>query len=283
MRSSQMKKGGFDYPLSILLLLLASASVVILMLMNKILFNVFPRNLCTSLLSTIPKIGNMRLPTNYRGIQIQPLLANLYDRIICNRLLSWVKVNIEQTAFQKGKSTIDQIFLLHLIISQIKESNLTLYIGFFDLSKAFDRVSRFLLLKQLLKLGIGIVMFNSIKSMYSVTRCVLKGFGKSSDVFDTYTGIKQGACSSVILFIVFLDDIIDNLKRFCNVEPILNDLHCLLHADNTLLISTNRDQFTHKCNVLLKLLADKKMKLNYSKSGYMIINGGPSDLNISEN
>ena len=114
--------------------------------------------------------------------------------------------------------------------------------------------------------------------MYSVTRCVLKGFGKLSDVFNTYTGIKEGACSSVILFIVFLDDIIDNLKRFCNVEPILNDLHCLLHADDTLLISTNRDQFTHKCNVLLKLLADKKMKLNYSKSGYMIINGGPSDL-----
>ena len=69
----------------------------------------------------------MRLIDNYRGIQIicvlliirevQPLLPNLYDRIICNRLLRWAKINDEQTAFQKGKSTIDQIFILRIIMS----------------------------------------------------------------------------------------------------------------------------------------------------------------------
>ena len=58
-------------------------------------------------------------------------------------------MNPEQTSFQKNKGTIDQIFLLRLIISLIRYHKLPLYIGFFDLSKAFDRVSRFLLLKSL--------------------------------------------------------------------------------------------------------------------------------------
>ena len=246
--------------------------------MNTILFDKFPVNLCTSVLTAIPKSGNLNLANNYRGIQMQPLLANLYDRISSNRLMRWEKINNEQTAFQKGKSTIDQIFILRIIISLIKGSNLTLYIGFFDLSKAFDRVSRYLLLKQLLKLGIGSVIFNSLKSIYSVTRCVLIGFGKLSEVFETFTGIKQGASSSVILFIVFLGDIIDHLKQHCIVEPILNDLHCLLHANDTLLLSTNREHFTKKCNLLLNMILDKKMKLNYTKSGFMIINGKSNDL-----
>ena len=171
----------------------------------------FPLDLCNSLLTALPKAGNLRLSDNYRGIQMQRLLTNVYDRIICNRLLLWAKISSEQTA-RKGKGTIDQIFLLRVIISMIKYNRTVLYVGFFDLSKAFDRVSRYLLLKQLVKLGVGSVMFNAIRSMYMVTRCVLKGFGKLSEVIEMHTGIKQGASSSVILFIIFKDDIVQTLK-----------------------------------------------------------------------
>jgi hypothetical protein len=154
----------------------------------------------------------------------------------------------------------------------------TLYVGFFDLSKAFDRVSRYLLLKQLVKLGAGSVLFHSLKSIYSVTRCVLKGFGKLSEVFETHTGIKQGASSSVILFIIFMDDMIDHLKENCLIEPILKDLHCLLHADDTLVLSTDRQLFIQKCNCLIEKIVAKKMSLNYKKSGYFIINPGADDI-----
>ena len=276
--SKQMKKGGYDFPITCLMLLMSTIGGVVLLLMNTILFGNFPSRLCTSLLSAIPKSGNLRSTDNYRGIQMQPLLANIYDRIICNRLIRWAKINDEQTAFQKGKSTMDQIFLLRTIISLIQANGKVLYVGFFDLSKAFDRVSRYLLLKQLVKLGVGSVIFYSLKSIYSVTRCVLKGFGKLSEVFETHTGIKQGASSSVILFIIFMDDIIDNLKENCLIEPILKDLHCLLHADDTLVLSTNRELFIHKCNQLIDTIVEKKMSLNYKKSGYFIINGGAVDI-----
>ena len=93
-----------------------------------------------------------------------------------------------------------------------------------------------------------------------------------------YTGIKQGAASSVILFIALLDDIIDTLKERCESEPLLNDLHCLLHADDTLLLSTNRVLFVNKCNTLIELFQEKKMSLNYKKSVYMLINGKRDDI-----
>ena len=152
---------------------------------------------------------------------------------------------------------------------------MTLYVGFFDLSKAFDRVSRYLLLKSLVKMGIGSVILEALKCMYYSTRCVVKGFGKLSKVFNTYTGIKQGASSSVILFIAFMDDIIDILKEKCVQEPLLNDLHCLLHA---LTLSTSRELFITKCNILIAAFEKKKMSFNFKKSGYFIINGKCKDI-----
>ena len=93
-----------------------------------------------------------------------------------------MKINNEQTAFQKGKSTIDQIFMLRLIIALIKHQKQTLYIGFFDLSKAFDRVSRYLMLTSLIKMGVGSAILEAMKCMYPSTRCILKGFGKLSEI-----------------------------------------------------------------------------------------------------
>ena len=130
--ANTMKKGGYDYPLTVLQLLMSSTLSLLLLLLNMILFNGFPSKLWISLLSIIPKAGNLRLPTNYQGIQMQPLIANLFDIILANRLIRWVKVNYEQIAFQKGKSTLDQIFILRMLTALIKSKNIVLYIGFFD-------------------------------------------------------------------------------------------------------------------------------------------------------
>ena len=169
--------------------MLSCIAPTILYLLNIMFFNGFPLKLCNALLSVLPESRNLLLPKNYRGISMLPLVANLYDRIIANRLMKWVKINPEQTAFQKGKGTVDQIFLLSLIIGLIKDNKMPLFIVFLDLSKAFDKVSRFLLLKISVKMGICNVMLQSLKSLYSTTRCTLKCFGKLSDVLQTYTGI----------------------------------------------------------------------------------------------
>ena len=266
------KKGGYDYSLSVLQLFTGILLPFITLLLNSCFFVSYPNELALSILCAIPKKGNLRLLTNYRGIQLQPLLALIYDRIIHNRLLLWAKFCVEQSAFQKGRCTTDQIFLLRTIIALIRHSKKSLFIGFFDLSKAFDKVSRALLLKSLLKLGIGSVMFYAIKSVYSVTKCVLKAGDKLSETFRTYTGIKQGAPSSVILFLIFMDEFIVLLREKCIAENVIGTLHILLHADDTVVISTTRELFISKCNTLLAAFKEKKMSINAKKSGFMVIN-----------
>ena len=59
-----------------------------------------------------------------------PARGALYDRILTNRLNQWIGVEEEQTAFQKGKSTIHQLFTLRILIALAYQSNITLYIVF---------------------------------------------------------------------------------------------------------------------------------------------------------
>ena len=94
-------------------------------------------------------------------------------------------------------------------------------------------------------------MCSCLLEAIKANRCILKSFGKISDVFRTFSGIKQGAPSSVILFIIFMDDVIVSLKDKCINEFLIGNLHALLHADDTLVFSLNRDMFIEKCNILI--------------------------------
>ena len=101
--------------------------------------------------------------------------------------------------------------------------------------------------------------------------------GETSDPFQTYTGIRQGAPSSVFLFILFIDDLITYLKANCVGEPLIGLMHCLLHADDTAVISTDREFFIKKCNIMTQYMNDNSLSLNMSKSSDMIINGKPNN------
>ena len=108
----EMKKGGFDYNLNILKLLVLIMSPLLLLFFNIMFYISYPVSLARSLLSAIPKKGNLSLPENFRGVQMLSALSALYDRIITIRLRKWCGMNnivsYAQSAFQKGNSTYHQ-------------------------------------------------------------------------------------------------------------------------------------------------------------------------------
>ena len=124
-----LKKSGYDYALPIINILISSFSLTLLMLMSFMFYVSYPFSLSLSLLSLIPKTGNLALPTNYRGVQMMNSSASLFDRIITNRLKLWPNFNIDQTAFQKGKSTLLHILNVRILIEVAKKKHITLYIG----------------------------------------------------------------------------------------------------------------------------------------------------------
>ena len=107
----------------------------------------------------------------------------------------------------------------------------TLCIGCFDIEKAFGKVSIYILFKKLIAYGIGYIMLNALKTIYNNTSCIL-------NIQQKYQ--RQSASSSSLLFVIFIYDFVEFIRKKYDPELLIESLHCLLHAGDALLICTIR-------------------------------------------
>ena len=135
----------------------------------------YPEN--WSLGYTIPifKGGDPHSPKNYRGITLNNIVAKVYSQVLLNRLTDWTEKyqNISDCQFagyQKGKSTVDCIFIFHSILSKVIYSGQKLYSVFIDYEKCFDTINRRILWQKLLAEHVSSKMINAIKAMYATVR-----------------------------------------------------------------------------------------------------------------
>ena len=70
-----MKKGGYDYGINVLQILVSMMSPLLLLPFNIMFYVSYPVSLARSLLIVLPKKGDLALAMNYRGIQMFELLA----------------------------------------------------------------------------------------------------------------------------------------------------------------------------------------------------------------
>ena len=87
--------------------------------------------------------------------------------------------------------------------------------------------------------------------------------------FELFQGY-QGATSSSNLFLAFMDDLILHLKTKCTAEIIIGDFHSLLHAYDTVLLSTSPQTFVNKWKEMVRFFSEKKLSSNIGKSRFMI-------------
>ena len=91
----------------------------------------YPQSWGEGIITPIFKKGDTNDPQNYRGITLINILAKIYSQILLNRLRKWSEENDKicknQYGFQKGKSIVDCIVILHSVISKVLNSGNKLY------------------------------------------------------------------------------------------------------------------------------------------------------------
>ena len=155
---------------------------------------IYPLEWALARMFMIFKKGERLSPSNYRGISIINSIAKLYDMVLNNRFIQWYKPRPEQAGAQKGRGCEEQILTLRLLISIARKTGKTLYIGFVDFCKAYDKVVRSLLLTKLANAGCGATYLHAIaRTMQGTKSCIGK------DSFMSSLGVRQGGATSCSL------------------------------------------------------------------------------------
>ena len=130
------------------------------MLFNRcISSNTFPKQWSDVSIVPIYKAGVRGDPANYRPISLVSTTAKIYMSILQRRPAEWAATNQvikhEQTAFQPGMGSAEQIFILSSLIHDIRNKpGQQVCAMFADLKKAFDSVNHARLWAKLRLLGV---------------------------------------------------------------------------------------------------------------------------------
>ena len=202
---------------------------------NSVLTGKYPSKLKHAKIIPIFKDGDETDPSNYRPISLLSLFNRLFEKVMYNRLKSYVELNgllyNGQYGFRENMSTQHAILdIVNSIQSNMDNKLFTCGI-FLDFKKAFDTVDHSILLRKLYHYGIrGPVneWFSSYLNGRVQTTQIDKQISSKRNVL---TGVPQGSVLGPLLFLIYINDIYNSSKK----------LSFYLFADDTNLLYADKD------------------------------------------
>jgi hypothetical protein len=218
-------------------------------------------------------------PNNYRGITITGRIGKVFNRVLSLRLDKFLQdhniIHESQIGFTKKARTADHMFVINCLINKYCSSkDGRLFACFVDLKEAFDTVIHVGIKIRLLDIGVGSLFYNIIKQIYDISKSCVKIQNQISDFFPLNVGvIKQGDNLSPSLFKIFVNDLpsyLSNTSDPVNVNG--KDVHCLMYADDIILLSKSAKGLQEKLDILNTYCKDWYLTVNTSKTKILIFN-----------
>ena len=179
------------------------------------------------------------ISSNYRPVAVLPAFSKVLERLMYNRLLSFINKFSLLHPYQFGfrQNHLPELALLYLVdkISNALDNGECVLGLFLDFSKAFDTVNHDLLLTKLEYLGIRGIPLEWFKSYLADRRQYVIYTDIKSSCKTITCGVPRGSILGPLLFLVYIND----LANFSDV------IFSLFLADdsNMLLSGQNPDNF----------------------------------------
>ena len=237
--------------------------------------NTYPLSWTKGIIVPVPKKGDLSDVNNFRGITLTSIFSKLYSHVLDSRLRSWAEdnniFNDNQFGFRENKSTVDCLFILQSIVNMQLCKKKKLYCAFVDFKKAFDLVYRNGIWFKLCESGAPLTIVKAIKAIYNSVKVCVRALGSVSDCFDSLVGVKQGEPLSPLLFILFLNDLAEELNvnnNYFENDDIIDQFQkfVLLFADDTLLLAESHSELQILLNKLYIYCKKWNLTVNTSKT-----------------
>ena len=180
---------------------------------------------------------------NYRAIDLSSLILKVIDNII---LIVWgdlLSLDCLQFGFKAGTGTSPCSWAVLEVVSMYHRQKGSVKAACLDLSKAFDKCLFSALFLKILNCGVSAIVVRGLLAMYSMQKCHIRWTPSKviSRTFSVSNGTKQGSCLSPCLFAIYMDELLQLLRRSgigCHVLDLFAG--AFFYADDLIILAPTR-------------------------------------------
>lgn len=165
---------------------------------------------------------------SYRPVSLTSCLGKWLERVVTSRLR--FKLEAEgrlsrwQAGFRVGRSVEDQLIRLSQEVDDGFQRREKTVLALFDFSRAYDKVWRDGLFWKLCEKGVGRFMVSWLQAWMANRKAHVEVYGKRSKEYVFKQGLPQGSVLSPLLFLVYINDLVEELGERVSVSGFADDL-----------------------------------------------------------
>ena len=214
--------------------------------------------------------GDPHLVVNYRPISLLSNLNKIFEKLVHERLYSFLELHdciFElQFGFRTKHSTNHALMSLTEMIRNALDNSKFACGIFVDFQKAFDTVDHNILLEKLEHYGVRGLANNWFKSYLSNRQQYVSVNGFHSNTLPMEYGVPQGSVLGPLLFLIYINDL-HNAIRHSVVHHFADDTNLLYVSEN---LKTIQNKINQDLKSLCTWLRANKISLNASKTELII-------------
>ena len=208
---------------------------------------------------------------NYRPIALASIVSKVVEKVILNRTSEFLLTTCNQFGFKNKLGTDMCIYALKEIVENHRSHNGSMFMGFLDASKAFDRLKHSTLFRKLIDRRVPNYIVRIMMYWYANQTTCVRWSGIVSQGFHVTNSVRQGGILSPYLFNVYLDDLsiaLSACRTGCCVGNSL--INHLMYADDLVIFSPSSIGLRALITVCEEYAVSHEMLFNHKKSVILI-------------